>query len=105
MTPVQSSSRNRPGPTLRAQDDLKEHHKSRLLSLLRSVGLHVAYHRGEADFLYYNDPQGREVEVLDLVGGYGSLLLGHSHPAIVAEAQDRKSLGKTAGQVICLSPR
>jgi acetylornithine/succinyldiaminopimelate/putrescine aminotransferase/predicted amino acid dehydrogenase len=66
-------------------------HKPRLLSLLRSIGLDVKYHRGQGDFLYYDDEKGCEAKVLDLVGGYGALLLGHSHPAIVAAAQRQLS--------------
>ncbi len=76
-----------PGLDVQSRNDRRQHHKPRLLELLRSIGLDVIYHRGEGDLLYYHDEQGREVEVLDLVGGYGSLLLGHFHPAIVAEAQ------------------
>jgi acetylornithine/succinyldiaminopimelate/putrescine aminotransferase/predicted amino acid dehydrogenase len=62
-------------------------HKPRLLQLLRSIGLDVEFHRSEGDFLYYLDDHQCEVEVLDLVGGHGAMLLGHFHPAIVAEAQ------------------
>lgn len=63
------------------------HFKPRLNQLLRTLRLDIAYERGQGDLLYYRDPQGAEVEVLDLVGGYGSLLLGHAHPALRAEAQ------------------
>jgi len=76
-----------PDQDVQTGNDLGQHHKPQLLNLLRSIGLDVIYHRGEGDLLYYHDERGREVEVLDFVGGYGSLLLGHSHPAIVAEAQ------------------
>jgi acetylornithine/succinyldiaminopimelate/putrescine aminotransferase/predicted amino acid dehydrogenase len=62
-------------------------HRPALDALLGTLGLDVAYERGRGDFLYYRDRDGREVEVLDLVGGFGSLLLGHSHPVLVAEAQ------------------
>ena len=70
-----------------SRDGFGRHLKPRLFELLQAIGLDVVYRRGEGDYLYYRDQQGREVEVLDLVGGYGSLLLGHSHPALVAEAQ------------------
>lgn len=63
------------------------HFKPRLNQLLRDLRLDIAYERGQGDLLYYRDPQGAEVEVLDLVGGYGSLLLGHAHPVLRAEAQ------------------
>ena len=62
-------------------------HGPGLESLLETLGLDVAYERGRGNFLYYRDRDGREVEVLDLVGGFGSLLLGHSHPVLVAEAR------------------
>ena len=73
-------------PPPREQVDAPPHHKPGLMSLLRSIGLDVEYHRGDGDLLYYHDGDGREVEVLDLVGGYGSLLLGHNHPELLAEA-------------------
>ena len=41
---------------------------------------------GRGDYLYHRR-DGKDIEVLDLVGGYGSLLFGHHHPALVAEAQ------------------
>ncbi|MGE5192468.1 MAG: aminotransferase class III-fold pyridoxal phosphate-dependent enzyme, partial [Deltaproteobacteria bacterium] len=63
------------------------HLKPRLVQFLQAIGLDVIYERGAGDSLYYRDDFGREIEVLDLVGGYGSLLLGHSHPALVSEAQ------------------
>ncbi len=63
------------------------HFKPRLNRLLHSLRLDVSYERAQGDHLYYLDHQGREIEVLDLVGGYGSLLLGHAHPELQAEAQ------------------
>lgn len=61
--------------------------KPRLQALLDTLHLNVSYERGQGDHLYYRDEEGAEVAVLDLVGGYGSLLLGHAHPVLVAEAQ------------------
>lgn len=61
--------------------------KPRVRRLLRAFAMDVAYRRGQGNSLWYNAPDGREVEVLDLVGGYGALLFGHNHPALVAEAQ------------------
>lgn len=63
------------------------HFKPRLRALLELLGLDVEYERGEGDYLFHRDAAGGEVKVLDLVGGYGSLLLGHAHPVLVAEAQ------------------
>ncbi len=49
--------------------------------LMEALGLMVTYHRGSGDRLYAGEGAG-EIEVLDLVGGYGANLLGHGHPAI-----------------------
>lgn len=62
-------------------------HKPRLTRLLHAIGIDVSYHRALGDHLYYRDEFDHEVEVLDMTGGYGSLLLGHNHPALIAEAQ------------------
>ena len=72
------------------------HFKPRLNALLRTLRLDVEYERGEGDHLYYRDPAGAEIEVLDLVGGYGSLLLGHCHPRLVARAQEMLALARPA---------
>jgi acetylornithine/succinyldiaminopimelate/putrescine aminotransferase/predicted amino acid dehydrogenase len=50
--------------------------------LLAAAGLNVEYTRAEGDWLYMDDGHGREVGVLDLVGGFGASLLGHHHPEI-----------------------
>ncbi len=68
--------------------------KPRLAGMLRALRLDVTYERGAGDYLYYRDEAGREVEVLDVVGGYGALLFGHGHPAIVAEAQRLLASGR-----------
>jgi len=68
--------------------------KPRLNSLLRTMGLDITFERGEGDTLFYRDTTGQEIEVLDLVGGYGSLLLGHAHPALTREAQRLLSSGR-----------
>ncbi|MEX2287411.1 MAG: aminotransferase class III-fold pyridoxal phosphate-dependent enzyme [Planctomycetaceae bacterium] len=69
-------------------------HKPALLGLLRSLGLDVAYHRAAGNCVYYRDDRGDEIEVLDLVAGYGTLLLGHAHPQLVAEAMQFLSGGR-----------
>lgn len=70
--------------SLRSNDPSVTRHKPGLECLLKAVGLDVVYERAEGDLLYYRDSHADEVEVLDLVGGYGVLLLGHHHPEIVA---------------------
>ncbi|MFI5860617.1 aspartate aminotransferase family protein [Streptomyces sp. NPDC051546] len=56
--------------------------------LLASLGLSVHYSRAEKDSLFYRDETGREVEVLDLVGGYGSTIIGHGNPDVVGYAKE-----------------
>jgi len=58
-----------------------------LLALLTSMGLDVEYVRAEGNYLYFLGEDGVEVPVLDMLGGYGSLIFGHNHPDIVAHAQ------------------
>ena len=62
--------------------------------VLRSLGLDVSYDRGCGDSVYRTDQHGAEIEILDLVAGYGTLLLGHNHPILVAEAIRLLTLGR-----------
>ncbi|GAA2592793.1 aminotransferase class III-fold pyridoxal phosphate-dependent enzyme [Winogradskya consettensis] len=57
-----------------------------LLGWLSTMGLDVDYVRAKGITLYRVDGDGTERAVTDLVGGYGSLILGHNHPELVAEA-------------------
>jgi len=57
-----------------------------LAAFLEAIRLDVNFHRAEGSYVYYYK-DGREVEVLDLLGGYGTLLLGHNHPEIVSFAK------------------
>ncbi|MDC9594858.1 aminotransferase class III-fold pyridoxal phosphate-dependent enzyme [Xenorhabdus sp. IM139775] len=56
--------------------------KPQLTRALISLGLNRTYHRAAGDFLYYQDENGEEIPVLDLLGGYGATLLGHNSPMI-----------------------
>ncbi|MBC8953038.1 aminotransferase class III-fold pyridoxal phosphate-dependent enzyme [Xenorhabdus sp. PB62.4] len=56
--------------------------KPLLTRALASIGLNKTYHRASGNFLYYKDEDGQEIEVLDLLGGYGATLLGHNSPVI-----------------------
>jgi len=67
--------------------------KARLCELLDLLRMGVVFERASGDRLWYVQ-NGREVEILDLVGGYGALLLGHHHPEIVAEAQRALATGR-----------
>jgi acetylornithine/succinyldiaminopimelate/putrescine aminotransferase len=57
-------------------------------AVLASAGLDAEYVRAEGNTLYQRGEDGREIPVVDYVGGYGSLLLGHNHPAITAYAKE-----------------
>ena len=67
-------------------DDFYQMIKPQLCGLLDLLRIGVVFERGRGNYLYYHR-DGEEVAVLDLVGGYGSLMFGHSHPALVEEAQ------------------
>jgi acetylornithine/succinyldiaminopimelate/putrescine aminotransferase/predicted amino acid dehydrogenase len=67
-------------------DDFYQMIKPQLCGLLDLLRVGVVFDRGQGDYLYHRR-DGEEVAVLDLVGGYGSLLFGHHHPVLVAEAQ------------------
>jgi acetylornithine/succinyldiaminopimelate/putrescine aminotransferase len=54
---------------------------------LGTLGLDVDYVRAVGNTVYLRDADGTEVPVLDYVGGYGSLILGHNHPRLVAHAK------------------
>ncbi|UKY51973.1 aminotransferase class III-fold pyridoxal phosphate-dependent enzyme [Streptomyces inhibens] len=55
--------------------------------IFAALGLDVEYVRAEGNTLYHLDEQGADIPVLDLMGGYGSLIFGHNHPEIVAHAR------------------
>jgi acetylornithine/succinyldiaminopimelate/putrescine aminotransferase/predicted amino acid dehydrogenase len=67
-------------------DDFYQLIKPQLCGLLDLLRIGVVFERGKGNYLYHRR-DGEDVGVLDLVGGYGSLLFGHSHPVLVAEAQ------------------
>ena len=60
---------------------------------LEVIGLDKEYHRGKGDYLYYTDGEGREVEVLDFLGGFGASMFGHSHPRLLKVALDNLTRG------------
>src|SRR4029453_7118544 len=60
--------------------------KPQLCGLFDLLRIGVVFTRAQGNYLYHRR-NGDEVGVLDLVGGYGSLLFGHHHPTLVAEAQ------------------
>ncbi|MFT6201912.1 MAG: 4-aminobutyrate aminotransferase-like enzyme/predicted amino acid dehydrogenase [Candidatus Endobugula sp.] len=54
--------------------------KPSLAAALQSVGLDYTFHKAAGQYLYYRDAQGNERAVLDLLGGYGAVILGHNEP-------------------------
>lgn len=56
-------------------------------ALFSALGLDIEYTRAEGNTIYHRVGDD-EVPVLDLMGGYGSLILGHNHPELVAHAKD-----------------
>ncbi|MGQ0745021.1 MAG: aminotransferase class III-fold pyridoxal phosphate-dependent enzyme [Acidimicrobiales bacterium] len=59
-----------------------------LATSLEAVRLDKHYVRAQGDRMTYRDPDGAAVDVLDMLGGYGSTFLGHNHPELVACAQE-----------------
>src|SRR5829696_8895688 len=66
-------------------DDFYQMIKPQLCGLLDLLRIGVVFDRAQGDYLYHRR-DGDDVAVLALVGGYGSLLFGHHHPTLVAEA-------------------
>jgi acetylornithine/succinyldiaminopimelate/putrescine aminotransferase/acyl-CoA synthetase (AMP-forming)/AMP-acid ligase II len=64
-------------------------------TFMSSLKLNYQYHRGTKDslFTYIN---GKEVEILDVTGGYGTNLLGHNNPEICNEVKNFISSNKIA---------
>lgn len=63
-----------------------KHVKQAVADVLEATGQAVYYHRAEGNYLYYRNEQGEDVQLLDLLGGYGAVLLGHNPPEILATA-------------------
>lgn len=55
--------------------------------MLSCAGLDVEFTRAEGDWLWMGGGEGGPTRVLDLVGGFGSSLLGHHHPEIIGVLQ------------------
>jgi acetylornithine/succinyldiaminopimelate/putrescine aminotransferase len=67
--------------------------KPRLAESLAVMGLDVIYHRAKGHHVYAYDESGQEIEILDMIGGNGSLLFGHNHPRIIADQQEALASG------------
>jgi acetylornithine/succinyldiaminopimelate/putrescine aminotransferase len=64
-------------------------------AFMSSLKLNYQYHRGKKDSLF-TYIHGKEVEVLDITGGYGANLLGHNNPGICSELKDFISNNRVA---------
>lgn len=60
--------------------------------MLSGLKMDLTYHRAQQDSLFTFE-DGREIEVLDLVGGYGSNLLGHNNEELKEAAVSFLSAG------------
>jgi acetylornithine/succinyldiaminopimelate/putrescine aminotransferase/predicted amino acid dehydrogenase len=60
----------------------RDYCKPKLFDLLASLRLDCCYDKAEGAHLYYRTTDG-PAEVLDLVGGFGTTVLGHNNPDIV----------------------
>jgi acetylornithine/succinyldiaminopimelate/putrescine aminotransferase/predicted amino acid dehydrogenase len=65
-----------------------KHAEPFVTAVLTASGMDVEYVRAKGNTLFHRDENGAEAPVLDLVGGWGSLILGHNHPEIVACAKE-----------------
>ncbi|MTE21462.1 aminotransferase class III-fold pyridoxal phosphate-dependent enzyme [Streptomyces sp. TRM43335] len=73
---------------MNAETAVPELAEPNLRRLLGTAGLDVEYVSGEGNVLHRRTADGSLTPVLDLAGGYGSLVLGHNHPEIVARARE-----------------
>ena len=74
-----------PAPSIASvEEEYAAYVRKHVSKLLGAVKADVLYHRAQGDHLYYRNTQGEEVEVLDLLGGFGANLFGHNHPRLVA---------------------
>lgn len=64
------------------------HVKPQLGRILHTLALDVEYTRAAGDYLYYQDEADQEIPVLDLLGGYGSLIFGHNNAELISHAQE-----------------
>ncbi|MEV7617219.1 aminotransferase class III-fold pyridoxal phosphate-dependent enzyme [Streptomyces sp. NPDC089799] len=71
---------------MNARDDFARYARPEFARLFRALHLDVTYTAGRGDHLTLDTPDGAD-QVLDLVGGAGSSLFGHNHPALLDVAR------------------
>ncbi|MEU2826755.1 aminotransferase class III-fold pyridoxal phosphate-dependent enzyme [Streptomyces sp. HNA39] len=59
-----------------------------LYDAVSQVGLDVEYIRSRGNTMWARGRDGGEIPVTDFIGGYGSLILGHNNPEVVARAKE-----------------
>ncbi len=64
-------------------------------SMMSALRINLNYYRGQKDSLF-SYRHGKEIEVLDLVGGFGTNLTGHNHPRICTAITEFVAAGKPA---------
>ncbi|MDD9972190.1 MAG: aminotransferase class III-fold pyridoxal phosphate-dependent enzyme [Myxococcales bacterium] len=71
-----------PTPAPDAAETYARYVRPKAATMLRAARLDVAFHSAAGNWLTY-DAANQEIRVLDALGGYGSTLFGHNHPALV----------------------
>lgn len=70
----------------------KDYARPLTAKLLEAMNLSKAYIQGAGDYLFYKKNE-KMIRVLDLTGGYGSNLLGHRHPRLLAAIDEWNKTG------------
>jgi acetylornithine/succinyldiaminopimelate/putrescine aminotransferase/predicted amino acid dehydrogenase len=87
-TPKNINSLAEPNNTTASNDEklyFQHYSKPSLANLLSLLHLDKSYHRASEEFLYYNNSQGNQCKIIDLIGGYGSVLFGHNPQFLKSE--------------------
>ncbi|MFO0724751.1 MAG: aminotransferase class III-fold pyridoxal phosphate-dependent enzyme [Myxococcota bacterium] len=80
-----SADASRAAP-IAADDSYARFARPATMENLRAAGLDKIYVGARGDLLLAEE-QGRVVEILDVLGGFGCTLFGHNHPSLVAAAR------------------
>lgn len=56
--------------------------RPRVSALMASVNLDVEYKRALGQYMYYRNPDGHDVRVIDFIGGFGAGIFGHNNPEL-----------------------
>ncbi|EMO73399.1 aminotransferase class III-fold pyridoxal phosphate-dependent enzyme [Leptospira santarosai] len=73
-------------------------------SLLKSLRLDKVFHKAVENKIFYLNENEEEIEVLDCLGGYGSLLFGHNYPEFIEIIKSKlESLTPFSAQASCRS--